>query len=197
MRDHGITPINRTTVAAELQRNWTLPSGQALGQVFHDHHHSYGLLMDSFDDHLRAEAAAVDPGRKERKKMSVELNHTIIPAKDKWASAKFLADILNLEAGPEWGHFVPVKTGNGVTLDFSDSEGFRPQHYAFLVSEAEFDAALARIRASGVKHYANFRRERPGEINHLYGGRGVYFDDPNGHLLELITRPYGPVPLGG
>jgi catechol 2,3-dioxygenase-like lactoylglutathione lyase family enzyme len=197
MRDHGITPINRTTVAAELQRNWTLPSGQALGQVFHDHHHSYGLLMDSFDDHLRAEAAAVDPGRKERKKMSVELNHTIIPAKDKWASAKFLADILNLEAGPEWGHFVPVKTGNGVTLDFSDSEGFRPQHYAFLVSEAEFDAALARIRASGVKHYANFRRERPGEINHLYGGRGVYFDDPNGHLLELITRPYGPTPEGG
>jgi catechol 2,3-dioxygenase-like lactoylglutathione lyase family enzyme len=197
MRDHGITPINRTTVAAELQRNWTLPSGQALGQVFHDHHHSYGLLMDSFDDHLRAEAAAVDPGRKERKKMSVELNHTIILAKDKWASAKFLADILNLEAGPEWGHFVPVKTGNGVTLDFSDSEGFRPQHYAFLVSEAEFDAALARIRASGVKHYANFRRERPGEINHLYGGRGVYFDDPNGHLLELITRPYGPTPEGG
>ena len=129
--------------------------------------------------------------------MSVELNHTIIPAKDKWASAKFLADILNLEAGPEWGHFVPVKTDNGVTLDFSDAEGFRPQHYAFLVSDAEFDAALARIRAAGVKHYANFRRERPGEINHLYGGRGVYFDDPNGHVLELITRPYGPTPEGG
>ena len=67
--------------------------------------------------------------------MTVELNHTIIPAKDKWASAKFLADILNLEAGPEWGHFVPVKTENGVTLDFSDSEGFRQQHYAFLISE--------------------------------------------------------------
>src|SRR5271169_6611101 len=130
-------------------------------------------------------------------KMTIELNHTIIPAKDKWASAKFLADILNIEAGPEWGYFVPVKTGNGVTLDFSDSEGFRPQHYAFLVSDSEFDAALARIRASGVKHYANFRRERPGEINHLYGGRGVYFDDPNGHLLELITRPYGPTPEGG
>ena len=92
--------------------------------------------------------------------MSVELNHTIIPAKDKWASAKFLADILNLEAGPEWGHFVPVKTANGVTLDFSDSADFRPQHYAFLFSEAEFDAALSRIRAAGVAHYANFRRER-------------------------------------
>ena len=74
--------------------------------------------------------------------MSVELNHTIIPAKDKWVSAKFLADILNLEAGPEWGHFVPVKTANGVTLDFDTREEFRPGHYAFLVSDAEFDAAF-------------------------------------------------------
>ncbi|HJU15461.1 MAG TPA: VOC family protein [Stellaceae bacterium] len=129
--------------------------------------------------------------------MSVELNHTIIRVKDKWASAKFLAAILDLEAGPEWGHFVPVRTGNGVTLDFSDSADFSPQHYAFLVSEAEFDAALARIRAQGVRHYATPRRERPGEINHRYGGRGVYFDDPNGHLLELITQPYGPTPEGG
>jgi len=129
--------------------------------------------------------------------MTIELNHTIIPAKDKWASAKFLADILNLEAGPEWGHFVPIKTANGVTLDFSDSEGFRQQHYAFLVSEEEFDASFARIRAAGVKYYATPRRERPGEINHRYGGRGVYFDDPNGHLMELITRPYGPIPEGG
>jgi hypothetical protein len=68
--------------------------------------------------------------------MTVELNHTIIPAKDKWASAKFLADILNLEAGPEWGHFVPVKTGNGVTLDFSDSTDFGPRHFPTLRSGA-------------------------------------------------------------
>jgi catechol 2,3-dioxygenase-like lactoylglutathione lyase family enzyme len=128
--------------------------------------------------------------------MSVELNHTIIPAKDKWISAKFLADILDLEAGPQWAHFVPVRTGNGVTLDFSDAAEFRPQHYAFLVGEAEFDAALSRIRAKGVPHYANFRRELPGEINRHYGGRGVYFDDPNGHLFEIITRPYGPTPEG-
>jgi hypothetical protein len=105
--------------------------------------------------------------------MSVELNHTIIPARDRWASAKFLADILNLEAGPEWGHFVPIRTSNGVTLDFADREDFRPQHYAFLISEAEFDAAFARIRAGGVRYYATPRRERPGEINHRYGGRGV------------------------
>lgn len=128
--------------------------------------------------------------------MPAELNHTIIPARDKWASARFLADILNLEAGPEWGRFVPVRTGNGVTLDFANSTEFRPQHYAFLVSDTEFDAALARIRARGVAHYANFRREQPGEINQLYDGRGVYFDDPDGHLLELITRPYGPTPEG-
>jgi hypothetical protein len=75
--------------------------------------------------------------------MSVALNHTIIPAKDKWAAAKFLADILNLEAGPEWGHFVPIKTANGVTLDFDTRKEFRPGHYAFLVSDAEFDAAFA------------------------------------------------------
>jgi len=81
--------------------------------------------------------------------MSVELNHTIIPAKDKWLSAKFLAGILNLQAGSEWGHFVPVKTANGVTLDFDTREEFRPGHYAFLVSDAEFDAAFARIRAQG------------------------------------------------
>ena len=80
--------------------------------------------------------------------MSVELNHTIIPAKDKWVSAKFLADILNLEAGPEWGHFVPVKTANSVTLDFDTREEFRPGHYASLVSDAEFDAASLRAAVS-------------------------------------------------
>lgn len=126
--------------------------------------------------------------------MPVELNHTIIPAADKWASAKFLAGILGLEAGPEWSHFVPIRLANSVTLDFADAAGFRPQHYAFLVSEAEFDAALARLKSAGTAFYADFDRSGRGEINRLYGGRGVYFDDPNGHLLELITQPYGPVP---
>ena len=126
--------------------------------------------------------------------MGVELNHTIIPAKDKWVSAKFLADILNLEAGPEWGHFVPVKTANGVTLDFDTREEFRPGHYAFLLSDAEFDAAFARIRARGVRYYADPRRTKPGEINHLHGGRGVYFEDPNGHVMEIITHPYATGP---
>ena len=124
--------------------------------------------------------------------MSVELNHTIIPAKDKWVSAKFLADILNLEAGPEWGHFVPVKTANGVTLDFDTREEFRPGHYAFLVSDAEFAAAFARIRAQGVRYYADPRRAKPGEINCLHRGRGVYFDDQrslDGDNYPPLRRP--------
>ncbi|HUC68158.1 MAG TPA: VOC family protein [Stellaceae bacterium] len=126
--------------------------------------------------------------------MSVELNHTIIWAKDRWASARFLADILGLTAEPEWGPFVPVRTSNGVTLDFADSRDFRPQHYAFLVSEPEFDAALGRLKRGGIKFCAHFDGSGPGEVNHLHGGRGVYFGDPNGHLLEIITQPYGTVP---
>jgi catechol 2,3-dioxygenase-like lactoylglutathione lyase family enzyme len=126
--------------------------------------------------------------------MTVELNHTIIPATDKWRAAKFLADILGLEAGPEWSHFVPVRTGNGVTLDYADATEFRRQHYAFLVGEAEFDTALDRIKRAGIAFYADFNRAGRGQINHLYGGRGVYFEDPNGHLLEIITRPYGATP---
>src|SRR5256885_9054899 len=102
--------------------------------------------------------------------MSVELNHTIIPANDKGVSAKFLADILNLEAGPEWGHFVPVKTANGVTPDFDTREKVCPGHYPFLVSDAQFDAAVARLLAPGVRDYADPRRTNPRGINHLYGG---------------------------
>ena len=126
--------------------------------------------------------------------MAVELNHTIVPAADKWASAKFLAAILGLEAGPEWGPFVPIRLANGVTLDFAEAAGFRPQHYAFLVGEVEFDEALARLKSAGAAFYASFDRSGRGAINHLYGGRGVYFDDRNGHLFELITQPYGPTP---
>jgi catechol 2,3-dioxygenase-like lactoylglutathione lyase family enzyme len=126
--------------------------------------------------------------------MAIELNHIIIPVKDARASATFLAGILGVKVAPEWGHFVPVKTANGVTLDFAEYKDFRPQHCAFLVSEAEFDAALARLKKSGAAFYANHRREGPGKINHLYGGRGVYFDDPSGHLFELLTRPYGETP---
>jgi catechol 2,3-dioxygenase-like lactoylglutathione lyase family enzyme len=131
-------------------------------------------------------------------KMAIELNHTIIRAKDKWESARFLAYILGVEAGPQWARFVPVKVG-GVTLDFADAPDPGHQHFAFLVSEDEFDAAFGRIRTAGVTYYADHDRSGKGEINHYYGGRGVYFDTPDRNLFEIITQPYGAVPesLGG
>ena len=95
-------------------------------------------------------------------------------------------------SAPQWGPFVPVKTSNGVTLDFIDGgSDVRMQHYAFLVDDAEFDAAFARIKKAGLTYWADPHKEQPGEINRHWGGRGVYFEDPNGHLLELITKPYG------
>jgi len=126
--------------------------------------------------------------------VAVELNHIIVYARDKWASAKFLADILGVEAGPEWAHFVPVKTDNGVTIDFAQSQNIRTQHCAFLLGDKEFDAALARLKASGAKFYAEFDGSGPGKINDLYGGRGVYFNSADGHVFEMITKPYGAVP---
>ena len=126
--------------------------------------------------------------------MSVALNHIIVPAREKWASAKFLAGILGLEIGSQWGPFVPLRTSNGVTVDFVDASDFETHHCAFLVTEQEFDEALARLRDKNVAFYADFMRRKSGEINHLYGGRGVYFDSPEGHLFEIITQPYGPAP---
>ncbi|WP_250290419.1 VOC family protein [Streptomyces atroolivaceus] len=125
--------------------------------------------------------------------MSVELNHTIVHSRDNRESAEFLANILGLTVGTEWGPFIPVVLANGVTLDFAaiPAESITVQHYAFLISEAEFDAALDRIKAQGITYYADPHRKHPGEINHNDGGRGVYFPDPSGHGMELITRPYG------
>ncbi|MEW2394485.1 VOC family protein [Streptomyces sp. NPDC046862] len=124
--------------------------------------------------------------------MSVELNHTIVAARDKKTSARFLADILGLEVSPQFGPFIPVEIANGVTLDYADSSGpITPQHYAFLVSEADFDEIFARIRAAGLTYWADPYHRRSMEINTNDGGRGAYFDDPNGHNLEILTRPYG------
>lgn len=128
--------------------------------------------------------------------MPVELNHTIIRSRDKVASATFLAGILGLEVSPPMGHFVPVNTSNGVSIDFDDAHGpIESQHFAFLLSEEEFDAAFARLEKSvadsGGTYWADPRHSRPGEINHNHGGRGVYFLDPDGHNMEMLTRPYG------
>ena len=125
--------------------------------------------------------------------MSVQLNHTIVAARDKETSASFLATMLGVPVGPRFGPFIPVEVSNGVTLDFIDTGGepIASQHYAFLVSEGEFDAIFGRIREVGVDYYADPHHDRPRQINHRDGGRGVYFDDPNGHNLEILTRPYG------
>ncbi|MFJ4746582.1 VOC family protein [Streptomyces albogriseolus] len=112
--------------------------------------------------------------------MSVELNHTIVHARDNRESAEFFAKLLGLEITSEWGPFIAVGLSNGVTLDFAtipQDSITPPQHYAFLVSEEDFDAAYARIRQRGIEHND--------------GGRGVYFMDPAGHAMELITVPYG------
>ena len=128
--------------------------------------------------------------------MSVQLNHTVVLARDSASGARFLADVLGLEVGPPLGPFAPVVLSNGVTLDFSTVEGHteRLAHYAFLVSEPEFDACLARLDQAEVVHFSGPRLDRPGEVNHQDGGRGLYFLDPTGNTMELITRPYGGQP---
>jgi catechol 2,3-dioxygenase-like lactoylglutathione lyase family enzyme len=124
--------------------------------------------------------------------MAVELNHTIVAARDKQRSAGFVAAILGLPEPVRYGPFVLVETANGVSLDFADTDGEIPiQHYAFLVGEDDFDAIFGRIRERGLPYWAGPGHAGPGRINHRDGGRGVYFDDPDGHVLEILTRPYG------
>jgi catechol 2,3-dioxygenase-like lactoylglutathione lyase family enzyme len=124
--------------------------------------------------------------------MSVQLNHTIVRAHDKQASAQFLVDILGLEPPTTYGPFVVVQVDNDVSLDYADDHGTpHPQHYAFLVGAEEFDQIHARIVERGLAYWADpFHREEA-QINTNDGGRGLYWDDPNGHILEIITVPYG------
>jgi catechol 2,3-dioxygenase-like lactoylglutathione lyase family enzyme len=124
--------------------------------------------------------------------MAVELNHIIVPARDKHASAAFLAGILGVEVGTAWGPFVPLALSNGVTLDFLDAEQFHAQHCAFQLSEPEFDAAVGRLRAAELPYWADPFHQRPGVVDHRFGGRAVYFDDPAGHNMELLTRMQTP-----
>ena len=124
--------------------------------------------------------------------MAIQFNHTILYAYDSEASAKFLAEMLGLSAPARWGPFVVVKTDNGTNLDFMDTDGeITSQHYAFLVEESDFDAIFERIRARKLAYLADPGQTQPNQINHRDGGRGLYFEDPNGHFLEIITRPYG------
>ncbi|WP_406351870.1 VOC family protein [Streptomyces sp. NBC_01635] len=127
--------------------------------------------------------------------MSVEFNHTIVLTRDREKSARFLARILGLEAGEPAGLFLPVTTANGVTLDFATIDADIPvQHYAFLVSEDEFAPILDRLVEAGIPIQADPHGRHPRRVNRHDGGHGVYFTDPAGHGLEVITRPYGTDP---
>ncbi|WP_419994447.1 VOC family protein [Streptomyces boninensis] len=122
--------------------------------------------------------------------MPAELNHTIVPARDPQASAQFLADILGLMVDPPLAHFTPVTLANQISLDYDQLDDFEPHHYAFMVSEPEFDAALARIQRGGITHYGDPACEEIGEVynsKRTPGRRGTYFRDPNGHLMEILT----------
>lgn len=124
--------------------------------------------------------------------MTVCLNHTIVYARDRVVSARFLTEILGLPEPTRFGQFTVVQVDNGVSLDYLETRGrIASQHYAFLVGEAEFDAIFARIRDRRLPYWADPGKQQADEINQRDGGRGLYFDDPNGHLLEILTRPYG------
>jgi len=124
--------------------------------------------------------------------MSVELNHTIVWCRDKNESAKFFAEILGLAAPKPFGHFTVVETSNGVSLDFGESDDeIASQHYAFLISEDEFDQVFQRITKKGIAYWADPAKRRVNKINQNDDGHGMYFHDPDGHFLEVITRPYG------
>jgi catechol 2,3-dioxygenase-like lactoylglutathione lyase family enzyme len=124
--------------------------------------------------------------------MAVQLNHTIVWTRDRATSAGFLTEIFGLPEATAWGPFMIVGAANDVSLDYHETDDdITPQHYAFLVTEDEFDGILGRLRDRQVSIWADPMLHQPGEINHHDGGRGVYFQDPDGHLLEAITRPYG------
>jgi len=124
--------------------------------------------------------------------MTIQLNHTIVRVRDKQESAAFLTEILGLPDATAYGPFLVVELGNDVSLDFADDHGpAHPQHYAFLVDESDFDDIFTRIKQRNLPYWADPFKRRPGEFNTNDGGRGVYWEDPNGHFLEIITRPYG------
>jgi catechol 2,3-dioxygenase-like lactoylglutathione lyase family enzyme len=122
--------------------------------------------------------------------MSVALHHTIVASRDPQRSAQFLADVLGLEAPHAVSHFIAVELANGVTLDYAAAADVRSLHYAFLLgSDLELDAVLERLTSAGITHYADPNHNQPGAINRRNGGRGFYFEDPDGHNMEVFTKP--------
>jgi catechol 2,3-dioxygenase-like lactoylglutathione lyase family enzyme len=122
--------------------------------------------------------------------VTIRLDHTIVPSKDKRAAARFFADILGLTVTPGRGYFVQVRVNESLTFDFADESGpIAGQHYAFHVTDEEFDAMLDRVKARGLPYGSEPHDPRNGRLNRRRGGRGFYFEDPSGHLLELMTVP--------
>jgi catechol 2,3-dioxygenase-like lactoylglutathione lyase family enzyme len=126
--------------------------------------------------------------------MPIKLNHTIVYCRDKKTSASFLSEILGLPTPTSFGPFAVVRVANDVSLDFLEEGSVHPQHYAFLVDEDEFDQIHGRILARDLPYWADPGRRRPQEINTNDGGRGLYWLDPDGHVLEILTVPYGGWP---
>jgi catechol 2,3-dioxygenase-like lactoylglutathione lyase family enzyme len=127
--------------------------------------------------------------------MPVELNHTIVQARDKEATARHLTTLFDLPEHTTYGPFAVVQLANGVSLDIADDHGpVHPQHYAFLVTEEEFDAIHGRIEAGGLTYWADPFHRQENVVNQNDGGRGLYWLDPNGHNLEILTVPYGGWP---
>ncbi|WP_445528349.1 VOC family protein [Streptomyces cyslabdanicus] len=123
--------------------------------------------------------------------MTATFNHTIIASKDREESARFFRELLEVGAAPSWGPFTNIRLADGVLLQFAEPPvEIQMQHYAFLVDDDLFDRAYQRLCDRGIEHWADPHLQCPGEINHEHGGRGVYFKDPAGHGIELITRPY-------
>jgi catechol 2,3-dioxygenase-like lactoylglutathione lyase family enzyme len=120
--------------------------------------------------------------------MAIVLNHTIVPTRDKKASARFFAKIFGLKAGSS-DYFAPVRLNDQMTLLFDDGTDFESHHYAFHVSDTDFDAIFDRVKAAGLTYGSDPEHVDNGKINNWGGGRGVYFTDPDGHLLELMTVP--------
>ncbi|MEE8290906.1 MAG: VOC family protein [Candidatus Tectomicrobia bacterium] len=120
--------------------------------------------------------------------MAIALNHTIVPSHDKEAAARFFAQIFGLSYDGPMGHFAPVRVNDTLTLDFDNRDQFEPHHYAFHVSDEEFDHIFGRIQAASLSYGSGPRSRDDGQINTRRGGKGVYFSDPDGHILELLTR---------
>ncbi|MPZ15819.1 MAG: VOC family protein [Chloroflexi bacterium] len=122
--------------------------------------------------------------------MPIHLDHTIVPVRDKEASARWFSEVMGLEYKGPWGHFAPVRIDEYLSLDFDNADSFQTRHFAFIVSDDEFDEILGRVQEQKIVYGSRPFESENMQINHLHQGRGFYFKDPNDHLLEVITHTY-------